>query len=168
MHPSTRCGVASQDREYILHDADAPQPEPEREEAAGVAIAEVPLDIDLDLPAGFLAGALLRSMPASLSRTARPAHHLMVAYLTVPRWVFLTSARLCACLPIDDCFDAVWALLAGVHQQTGCHADESQPKAEPDDGLDWETIGPNGVALPPEAKLDIGPTESSGAHMASP
>ena len=48
----------AQDREYILHDANAPQPEPEREDAtAGVAIAEVALDIDLDLPAGFLAGA---------------------------------------------------------------------------------------------------------------
>ena len=46
-----------QDREYILHDADAPQqPEPEPE-APGVAIAETPLDIDLDLPTGFLAGA---------------------------------------------------------------------------------------------------------------
>ena len=57
-----------QDREYILHDADAPQPEePEdRDGAAGVAIAEVPLDIDLDLPAGFLAGGLPRCTSVSL------------------------------------------------------------------------------------------------------
>jgi len=69
-----------QDREYILHDADAPQPEPEREEATGVAIAEVPLDIDLELPAGFLAGAppLLRSRRDQLSICAAVAICLQV------------------------------------------------------------------------------------------
>ena len=52
---------------------------------------------------------------------------------------------------------------AGPAQGTGCNADEShQPKADPDDELDWETIGPDGTALPAEARPDIGPTESSG------
>ncbi len=51
---------------------------------------------------------------------------------------------------------------------SGCCADESEPKAELDDGLDWETIGPDGIALPAESKPDIGPTESSGAVSVAP
>ncbi len=77
-----------------------------------------------------------------------------------PRWVFLNSFRSNAGGPIGKA--PLQYRHRSINHETACHADESQPKAEPDDGLDWETIGPDGVALPPESKLDIGPTESSG------
>ena len=42
-------------------------------------------------------------------------------------------------------------------------AGESLPKVEEDDGLEWETIGPDGAAMPAEPMPAVGPTESSGA-----